>query len=136
MVKKVDSIIRIVISKERSILSLVGQQQYLIVVRFFVSNSGFIAAASTSPEVKYGFVFLHCKITGDVPENSYYLGRPWRPYAKTVYLNCFLDKHIKPEGWQNWDNPENEKTAFYAEYKNYGPGADTTKRVLLVTSVN
>jgi pectinesterase len=95
----------------------------------YCKRSGFIAAASTLQETKYGFVFIGCRITGDVPANSYYLGRPWRPYAKTVYIGCFLDKLINPEGWHNWDNTENTKTAYYAEYKNYGPGADTTKRV-------
>jgi pectinesterase len=94
-----------------------------------VRGNGFITAASTQPETKYGFVFLHCKITGDVEKNSVYLGRPWRPYAKVVYIKCYFDKIIKPEGWHNWDKPECEQTAYYAEYNNYGPGADTTKRV-------
>jgi pectinesterase len=72
---------------------------------------------------------MNCKITGDAPENSFYLGRPWRPYGKSVFIICELGKHIKPEGWDNWRNPENEKTAFFAEYNNSGAGAEKANRV-------
>jgi pectinesterase len=95
----------------------------------YCKRSGFITAASTLPETKYGFVFIGCKITGNAPDSSCYLGRPWRPYAKTVFIGCFLDKLINPKGWHNWDNAENEKTAYYSEYNNYGLGADTLRRV-------
>jgi pectinesterase len=58
-----------------------------------------------------------------------HLGRPWRAWAKTAFIRCELPKQIVPEGWNNWSNPENEKTAYYAEYKNSGQGAGTEKRV-------
>ena len=89
----------------------------------------YITAASTLETTPYGFVFIHCNITGDAPENSFYLGRPWRPYAKTVFISCTLDKHIKPEGWHNWNKADAEKTSFYAEYNSKGAGANATKRV-------
>jgi pectinesterase len=92
-------------------------------------KQGYITAASTLPENPYGLVFIRCKITGDTSESSFYLGRPWRPYAKTVFLNCYLDKHIRAEGWHNWNKPDAEVTSFYVEYKSYGPGADMSKRV-------
>lgn len=95
----------------------------------FGKQSGYFTAASTLPETKYGFVFLNCKITGDAPADSFYLGRPWRPFAKTVFINCFLDKLINSSGWHNWNKPEAEKTSYYAEYKNYGPGAKLESRV-------
>ncbi|PRY91377.1 pectinesterase [Marinilabilia salmonicolor] len=95
----------------------------------FCKDHGYITAASTDEETEYGFVFINCRITGDAPEKSFYLGRPWRPYAKTVFVNCFLDKHIKPEGWHNWGSEDKEKTAYYAEYKSQGPGAALTDRV-------
>lgn len=94
----------------------------------FCKKGGYVTAASTLQDTPYGFVFINCRITGDAPENTFYLGRPWRPYAKTVFINCYLDKHIKPEGWHNWDKPEAEKTAYYAEYNSTGPGA-SRKRV-------
>ncbi len=92
-------------------------------------TNSFITAANTTPGKKFGFVFLDCKIVADTNVNKLYLGRPWRAYSKTVFIRCDLPKVIAPEGWNNWGNPENEKTAFYAEYKNTGEGADFSKRV-------
>ena len=60
---------------------------------------------------------------------SVYLGRPWRPYGATAFIDCQMGPHIRPEGWFNWKNPDNEKTARYAEFGNTGPGADPSKRV-------
>lgn len=92
-------------------------------------RSGFYTAASTPEGKKFGYVFLNCNITGSAGADSFLLGRPWRPFAKTAFLYCKLDKQVKAEGWNNWSNPANEKTAYYAEYRNYGPGAKTNKRV-------
>lgn len=89
----------------------------------FCKRSGYVTAASTLEGQPHGLVFLNCKITGDAPESTFYLGRPWRPFAKTVFINCYLDKQIKSEGWHNWNKPDAEKTSFYAEYKSHGPGA-------------
>lgn len=92
------------------------------------SNS-YISAASTPEGKKYGFVFLDCRIIADSAVNKVYLGRPWRAWSKTVFIRCELPDAIAAEGWDNWDNPENEKTTFYAEYKNTGEGASISKRV-------
>jgi pectinesterase len=89
----------------------------------------YISAASTLDTTKYGYVFLRCHITGSAPDNSFALGRPWRPYAKVVYLYCDLGSVIMAAGWDNWKNPDNEKTAYYAEYNNTGPGFQPDKRV-------
>ncbi len=94
----------------------------------FCKEKGYATAASTNEETEFGFVFFDCKITGSAEENTFYLGRPWRPYAKTVYINCYLDKHIKPEGWHKWDDTGKEKTAYYAEYNSKGPGASPKTR--------
>ncbi len=105
-------------------------------------NGGHITAASTPKDNPFGFVFMNCKLTGDpqpwvdtngVPANTNSppmadLGRPWRPFASVTYLNCEMDAHIKPEGWNNWRNPTNELTARYAEYNSSGPGANPEKR--------
>jgi len=96
---------------------------------FTKKNGMYVTAASTLQEIPYGFVFLNCKITGDAPDSSIYLGRPWRPFAKTVFINCSLDKLIKAEGWHNWNKPDAEKTSFYAEYKSVGEGANNKARV-------
>jgi pectinesterase len=90
---------------------------------------GYITAPSTEKNNSYGFVFLDCKVSGTAPDSSVYLGRPWRSYGKSVFINCELSRIIKPEGWNNWGNPGNEKTAFFAEYKNTGNGSDIKNRV-------
>jgi len=93
-----------------------------------LANS-FITAASTPRGRKYGFVFLNCSITAETGIDSVYLGRPWRDYAKTVFIGCELGSHIRRGGWDNWSTPSREKTAFYAEYDNSGPGSDISGRV-------
>lgn len=91
------------------------------------SNS-YITAASTPANQKYGYVFNNCKIIADDGVDKCFLGRPWRPYSYTLFMNCELGKHIRPIGWDNWRNPENEKTARYMEYNNRGEGADISQR--------
>jgi pectinesterase len=92
-------------------------------------TGGYITAASTPEGTPFGYVFINCSLVSDSAHNNVYLGRPWRPFAKTVFINCKIDKHIKPEGWNNWGKRENEQTVFYAEYQNTGLGADSTNRV-------
>ena len=96
---------------------------------FCKKGGHYVTAASTPETSPFGFVFINCRITGDAPDNSFYLGRPWRPFAQTVFINCFMDKHIRPEGWHNWNKPEAEETAYYAEYGSTGPGANNQTRV-------
>ncbi|RSK42504.1 pectinesterase family protein [Hymenobacter perfusus] len=95
----------------------------------FCKTSGFVTAASTPDSTRYGYVFNQCRITGDAPANSFYLGRPWRPYAKTVFIGCELGRQIKPEGWDHWDKESNKQTARYAEFQSRGPGAAPARRV-------
>ncbi|SDS65637.1 pectinesterase family protein [Gramella sp. MAR_2010_147] len=87
----------------------------------------YITAASTEKEAENGFVFIDCKIIGDAPKNSFYLGRPWRDYAQTVFINTEMASLIKPEGWHNWNKPNAEETTFYAEFNSKGPGASDTR---------
>lgn len=87
-----------------------------------------ITAASTPQQHRFGYVFNDCVFTADTALNRVSLGRPWRPYSSVTYINCYLDRHILPQGWDNWRNAANEKTARYAEYKSYGPGANAAAR--------
>ena len=92
-------------------------------------NASYVTAASTPEGSEFGYVFINCNLTGDASANSVYLGRPWRPFAKTVYINCAIDFTIKPEGWHNWGKLDAEKTTFYGEYNSKGIGAASEKRV-------
>ena len=91
-------------------------------------QNSYITAASTTPRQSYGLVFFNCTLIADTAAKKVLLGRPWRPHARTVYLNTVMGDHISPTGWDNWRNPENEKTAYYAEYKSTGPGANPSGR--------
>ncbi|GHB61643.1 pectinesterase family protein [Persicitalea jodogahamensis] len=93
-----------------------------------LSNS-YITAAATPVYQPYGFVFFDCNLTADPEATKVYLGRPWRPNSHTVFIRCQMGEHIVPAGWDNWGNPANEKTAFYAEYRSTGPGASPDQRV-------
>jgi len=95
----------------------------------FSKKDSYITAASTTQHTAYGYVFLNCKLEALASVSKVYLGRPWRIYAKTVFVNCELGSHILGEGWHNWNKPEAEKTAFYAEYNSRGEGAGIEKRV-------
>lgn len=86
-------------------------------------RAGYITAASTPEDEPHGYVFLDCRLTGSAPEATVFLGRPWRPHASTVFINTWMGPHIKPEGWDNWRNPDNERTARYGEFGSSGPGA-------------
>jgi pectinesterase len=92
-------------------------------------KDSYITAASTPQNTAFGYVFKNCKLTAAAKATQVYLGRPWRIYAKTVFMNCAMGEHIKPEGWENWSKPEAEKTSFYAEYNCTGVGYQPEKRV-------
>jgi pectinesterase len=95
----------------------------------FCKSKGYICAPSTLKENAFGFTFLNCVLIGTAPVNSVYLGRPWRPYGRSVFINCTMDSLIRLEGWHNWNKIENESTAYFAEHNNSGPGANNTDRV-------
>lgn len=91
--------------------------------------NSYITAASTPKDIEYGYIFNKCKLTATAGVDKVYLGRPWRPYAYTIFMNCELGKHIVGAGWDNWRDAKNEKTARYAEYHNSGEGAKADNRV-------
>lgn len=93
---------------------------------------GYATAASTPQDSPYGYVFQSCAFTGPCPEGTVYLGRPWRNYAKTVLLDCYLGDHIKKEGFHDWNKKEAHETVLYAEYRSRGKGAAPESRASFV----
>lgn len=100
------------------------------------NGPGYLTAQSrTSPEQPTGYVIVDSTITAgpevkaDPKGHGIYLGRPWRPYARVVYLRDQLPEEIVPAGWNNWGKEENEKTAWFAEFGDTGPGTRTAERV-------
>lgn len=93
-------------------------------------RDSYITAASTPENEEFGYVFNNCRLIHNEKATKVYLGRPWRSFAKTVFINCELGDHILKAGWHNWDKKYAEKTSFYAEYGSKGPGAaDAGERV-------
>ncbi|WP_084519372.1 pectinesterase family protein [Christiangramia echinicola] len=96
-------------------------------------KNSYVTAAATPQSQDFGYVFINCKLTAAENVDEVYLGRPWRPYAKTVFLNTEMGPHIVPEGWNPWEGdemfPYKEETTYYAEYKSTGAGASSETRV-------
>jgi pectinesterase len=93
-----------------------------------LSNS-YITAASTPEGKPFGYVFRNCKLTAAPGVDNVYLGRPWRDYARVVFLDCKMGRHIMPQGWSNWSHTNRDKTAYFAEYNSTGPGANPSLRI-------
>ncbi|KAJ1437082.1 Pectinesterase, catalytic [Sesbania bispinosa] len=93
------------------------------------------AQSRDNPDEDTGISIQNCSIiaTSDLYSNSSsfksYLGRPWRVYSRTVYLESYIDDFIDPKGWSKWSNDQGLDTLYYGEYENYGPGSTTDNRV-------
>jgi pectinesterase len=88
---------------------------------------GYITAASTPLDYKFGLVFRDCSLTTPPNGTGVSLGRPWFDFARTVYLKCWEITGISKGGWSPWAG--REATCYYREYQCFGPGSDITKRV-------
>ncbi len=113
------------------------------------NGPGYLTAQSrTSPDQTTGYVILDSSVTSsiahdappmdaatpgakstDSAHNTIGLGRPWRPYSRVIYIKTELPADLNPAGWNNWNNPANEKTAYYGEFGSTGPGANPSTRV-------
>ena len=89
--------------------------------------NSYVTAASTPKDQPYGYIFNHCRLIAAEGVNQVYLGRPWRDYGYTLFMNCEMGRHIRPEGWHHWEK-QREQTARYLEYNNSGEGAATKGR--------
>jgi len=102
-------------------------------------NNAVTAHGRTDPAQATGFVFQNCYINGT---NEYmalykskpqvhknYLGRPWKEYSRTVFINCNLEALVTPEGWMPWNGDLGLKTLYYEELQNSGQGSNLSKRV-------
>ena len=107
------------------------------------NGPGYLTAQSrTSPDQTTGYVIVNSKVTSGVAQalaaeantehrrrDTISLGRPWRPYARVVYMHTWLPADIIPGGWNAWGRMPGEPLAYYAEYGDFGPGANPKARV-------
>ena len=94
---------------------------------FMNARGGWYTAANTNREQPYGFVFHRCRLTGECLPGTGFLGRPWRKYARTIFLNCGMDEHVAPEGFSDWDE-ERVVTCRCGEWGTTGERADQRTR--------
>ncbi|KAJ8443782.1 hypothetical protein Cgig2_029687 [Carnegiea gigantea] len=93
------------------------------------------AQGRTDPNQDTGTVIQYCDIVPSPdlipvqPQFPTYLGRPWKLFSRTVVMQSFIGDHIDPNGWFKWDEESPLDFVYYGEYRNYGPGADTSQRV-------
>lgn len=90
--------------------------------------NSYVTAASTPADAAYGYIFNNCRLIAKDGVDKVFLGRPWRDYGYTLFMNCDLGAHIRPEGWHHWEK-QRENTARYLEYNNHGAGALPQQRV-------
>ena len=111
----------------RRTLSSAGGAGFFEGCKIICAGDGYITAASTPEEQAAGFVFSKCEVMAANKNTRTYLGRPWRDFSQTTWLECDLGSVVRPEGWSNWNN--RETTVRYSEYRCFGAGASTKNRV-------
>ncbi len=116
------------------------------------NGPGYLTAQSrTAADQTTGYVILNSRVTSginhDAPpvdtatpgakssasaHSTTGLGRPWRPYSRVVYINTELPADLNPAGWNNWNNPANEQTAYYGEFGSTRPRSQPLRPCPLV----
>jgi pectinesterase len=96
-----------------------------------ILRPGYLTAQSrVSAEQKTGYVFHHARITADdLHGKFFYLGRPWRPFSRVVFVDCAMPPSLSPQGWSPWKPGETIEHAYYAERGSEGPGANAQSRL-------
>jgi len=96
-----------------------------------IIRPGYLTAQSrVSPEQKTGYVFHHARITAeDLHGKLFYLGRPWRPFSRVVFLDCEMPASLSPQGWSPWTPGATIENTYYAERGSAGPGATVPSRL-------
>lgn len=92
------------------------------------------AQGRTDPNQDTGISIHNCTIRAadDLAASNgvaTYLGRPWKEYSRTVYMQSFIDNVVNAAGWREWDGNFALSTLYYAEFSNSGPGSNTSNRV-------
>ncbi|GAA0138511.1 esterase [Lithospermum erythrorhizon] len=95
----------------------------------------FTAQGRQDPNQNTGIQIMNSKIAAAadlIPVQSQvksYLGRPWKEYSRTIILYSNIGDLIDPAGWMEWSGDYALSTLYYGEFKNRGPGSNTSARV-------
>ncbi|OAL03475.1 pectin lyase-like protein [Phaeosphaeriaceae sp. SRC1lsM3a] len=98
-------------------------------IRVLAASIGYITAngrdSSSNPSY---YVINKSKVSAasgnNVPAGAYYLGRPWRNYARVVFQSTSMTNVINGAGWKNWNSGDDrtDKVEF-GEFGNSGDGS-------------
>ncbi|WP_125606299.1 pectinesterase family protein [Lapidilactobacillus bayanensis] len=70
--------------------------------------------AASSASGSQGFIFKRCDIKS-AQKQRYFLGRPWREHAVTIFEHCLFDINLANAGWHDWNKKSNRQTVHYQE---------------------
>jgi len=90
----------------------------------------YTAQSKNAPDEDSAYVFDHCTLTADPEAKDISLGRAWRKYAAVIFLDTNILAPVIPDGWREWTPGKTDtlSTAYYAEYRSRGPGANPSAR--------
>ena len=90
----------------------------------------YISAPSHDKNNLSGFKFINCKLINEDPyvKDNTYLGRPWREYGYSIFISCYLDEHIKKEGFSIWEGTLRHINSRFFEINSIGPGIKNSNR--------
>ncbi|WRX11683.1 Pectinesterase [Theobroma cacao] len=90
------------------------------------------AQGRTNPNQNTSISIQNCAIEAtpdlaiNLSSNLNFLGRPWKQYSRTVFMQSYIDELISPPGWLEWNETFGLDTLYYEEFGNYGQGANTS----------
>lgn len=82
-----------------------GGDHYYDQCHFYITNSGYITAPSTSSANKWGYVMQNCTIDKYVgsytyeADGNFTLGRPWQGEPRNYWLNTRMNVKPSDDGW-------------------------------------
>lgn len=106
-----------------------GATAYFENCEFKSVEVGFVFAPSTPENISVGFVAENCRFTAadDIPPSSCYIARPWRDHGAVELINCYLGRHIHPDGFDDWGKTHAHSTLRFTERNSFGEGASNTR---------
>lgn len=106
-----------------------GATAYFEDCEFVSVEEGFVFAPSTPKDVEVGFVAKNCRFISrdNVGEKTCYIARPWRDFAAVELIDCYLGKHIHPDGFDDWGKAYAHSTVRFKESNSYGDGANSNR---------
>ncbi|QHO57648.1 pectinesterase/pectinesterase inhibitor PPE8B [Arachis hypogaea] len=87
---------------------------------------------STSPSgfsIQFSNISAHSELLPFLNCTRTYLGRPWKEYSRTVFMQSYMSEMVSPQGWKEWNGTLYLDTLYYGEFMNYGPGSGLSERV-------